>query len=66
MSLFHKLTVTYIRKTTRDAVVLTLEADEPEVFSFVQGQYLTFRAQFDGEELRRSYSICSNSADGNL
>ncbi len=56
---FRKLTVTDIHKTIRDAVVLTLQPEANEQFEFVQGQYLTFRHEFDGEELRRSYSICA-------
>ena len=63
---FHTLKVTNIHKTIRDAVVLTLLPEEPEHFDFVQGQYLTFRKDFDGEELRRSYSICSSITDGIL
>ncbi len=52
---FQPLTVTDVQKTTRDAVVVTLDAP----FDWVQGQYLTFRRDFDGTEIRRSYSICS-------
>ncbi|UYV36060.1 phenylacetate-CoA oxygenase/reductase subunit PaaK [Rhodobacteraceae bacterium D3-12] len=66
MARFHKLTVTDIHRTIRDAVVLTLSPDEPEAFDFTQGQYLTFRREFDGEELRRSYSICAGKQDGKL
>ncbi|MDF1792060.1 MAG: 2Fe-2S iron-sulfur cluster-binding protein [Thalassobaculaceae bacterium] len=60
MARFYPLTVTDIRRETRDAVVLTL-APRPEhrdAFAFTQGQYLTFRRSFEGEEIRRSYSIC--------
>ncbi len=57
MAQFHALTVTALRKTTRDAVEVTFAA--PEGFTFEPGQYLTFRRAFDGEELRRSYSICA-------
>lgn len=60
---FHKLTVTEIHKTIRDAVVLTLKPQITGQFEFVQGQYLTFRHDFDGQELRRSYSICSSKDD---
>jgi len=56
---FHPLTVTAIHKTIRDAVVLTLQPDDPQKFAFTQGQYLTFKQDFDGVELRRNYSICS-------
>lgn len=66
MARFHKLTVTDIHKTIRDAVVVTLSPDEPASFDFTQGQYLTFRRDFDGQELRRSYSICAGKDDGLL
>lgn len=66
MGQFHKLKVTDIHKTIRDAVVLTLEPDQADDFDFIQGQYLTFRKDFEGEELRRSYSICSSKSDGVL
>jgi ring-1,2-phenylacetyl-CoA epoxidase subunit PaaE len=66
MARFHPLTVTGVHKTIRDAVVLTLAAPEGSDFGFIQGQYLTFRRDFDGEELRRSYSICSGLDDGTL
>jgi ring-1,2-phenylacetyl-CoA epoxidase subunit PaaE len=66
MARFHPLKVTDIKRETRDAVVLTLTPrDEDRAsFAFKQGQYLTFRRQFDGEELRRSYSICAGMGDG--
>jgi len=68
MARFHDLTVTDVSKTIRDAVVVTLKpangaADE---FDFTQGQYLTFRRDFDGQELRRSYSICAGRDEGIL
>ncbi|MFD0917380.1 2Fe-2S iron-sulfur cluster-binding protein [Pseudahrensia aquimaris] len=66
MAQFHTLTVTDIQPTTRDAVVVTLQPENGADFSFTQGQYLTFRKEFDGEELRRSYSICSGTHDGAL
>lgn len=68
MSRFHLLKVTDVRRETRDAVVVTL-APSPEdqaLFDFTQGQYLTFRRHFDGEELRRSYSICAGRQEAVL
>jgi ring-1,2-phenylacetyl-CoA epoxidase subunit PaaE len=68
MARFHPLTVTEVRRETREAVVVTL-APRPEdaaLFAFTQGQYLTFRRDFDGEELRRSYSICAARGEGAL
>lgn len=68
MARFHALEVTDIRKETRDAVVVTLQpsAEDKTSFDFTQGQYLTFRREFDGEELRRSYSICAGTDEGVL
>lgn len=68
MSRFFPLTVTDIKRDTRDSVVITLEppAGARHEFRFIQGQYLTFRRVFDGEEMRRSYSICAGVNDGVL
>ena len=68
MARFHPLTVTDIRRETRDAVVVTLAPSEEDraVFDFTQGQYLTFRRKFEDEELRRSYSICAGKDEGVL
>ncbi|MFY0309004.1 1,2-phenylacetyl-CoA epoxidase subunit PaaE [Leisingera sp. D0M16] len=68
MARFHDLEVTDVRKTIRDAVVVTLKPANgaAEEFDFTQGQYLTFRRDFDGEELRRSYSICAGRDEGIL
>src|SRR3954469_16458825 len=65
---FHKLAVNDLRREASDAVSLTfaipqeLKAD----YSFAPGQYLTLRTTMDGEEVRRSYSICSGPDDGEL
>jgi ring-1,2-phenylacetyl-CoA epoxidase subunit PaaE len=66
MARFHDLTVTDVTKTIRDAVVVTLQPKDAAAFAFKQGQYLTFRRDFDGEELRRSYSICSGRQEGRI
>jgi ring-1,2-phenylacetyl-CoA epoxidase subunit PaaE len=66
MAQFYPLTVSNIEHTIRDAVVVTLVPDEPTAFEFIQGQYLTFKKDFGGEELRRSYSMCSGRSDGLL
>lgn len=68
MARFLPLKVTDVRRETRDAVVVTLAPRDEDraLFDFTQGQYLTFRRSFDGEELRRSYSICAGIDDGCL
>lgn len=68
MARFHPLEVTEVQRDTRDAVIVTLKPrdEDAAAFDFIQGQYLTFRRSFDGEELRRSYSICAGKDDGVL
>lgn len=65
---FHPLTVKSVRKETADCVSVALEVPQSlqSAFSFKHGQYLTFRKDFNGEEIRRSYSICSSPLDGEL
>ncbi|OYV52029.1 MAG: phenylacetate-CoA oxygenase/reductase subunit PaaK [Candidimonas sp.] len=65
---FYPLMVTSVAKNTRDAVVVTFDvpAALDEKFVFRPGQYLTLRADVDGEELRRSYSICAAPHDRQL
>ena len=63
MPRFHELSVTEVRKTTRDAVVVSLAPRDGGKLDFIQGQYLTFRRDFEGTEIRRSYSICSARGD---
>jgi len=68
MARFFPLEVADIRRETRDAVVVTLapRIEDRAAFDFTQGQYLTFRRDFEGEELRRSYSICAGKDEGVL
>ena len=63
MPRFHDLIVTDVRKTIRDAVVVTFQPTDGSDFSFIPGQYLTFRHEIDSTELRRCYSICSARGD---
>ena len=65
MSKFHSLKVKAIEKTTADCAVLTFDVDEKliEDFAFTHGQYLTMKANINGEEVRRSYSLCSSPID---
>ena len=65
---FHPLIISDIRNETDNAVCLTFDVpgDLIETFRFTQGQYLTLRAEIDGDEVRRSYSICSGVDDATL
>ena len=66
--LFHPLRVRAVEPDTAEAVVVSFDvpAHLREVFSFTQGQYLTLRSDVDGQDLRRSYSICAGVDDGEL
>ena len=65
---FHNLTVKKVVSETDDCVSVTFSVpdDLKDAFRFKPGQSLTFRKQLGGEEVRRSYSICSAPADGML
>jgi ring-1,2-phenylacetyl-CoA epoxidase subunit PaaE len=67
-ALFHPLRVRSVQPDTAEAVIVTFEVPEElrPVFGFTQGQYLTLRKEIDGEDLRRSYSICAGVDDGEL
>ncbi len=57
---FHPLRIAEVRREIDDAVSLRFELpdDLRETFRFTPGQYLTLRSAFDGEDIRRNYSIC--------
>src|SRR3981081_2393351 len=65
---FHRLAVNDLRRESADAVSLTFAIPNELAgdYSFAPGQYLTLRTTMDGEEVRRSYSICSGPDDGEL
>ncbi len=58
---FHPLKVTDLQRETEGcvSVALGVPAELQSQFTFLSGQYLTFKTIIDGEELRRSYSLCS-------
>ncbi|MCC0036377.1 MAG: 2Fe-2S iron-sulfur cluster binding domain-containing protein [Hoeflea sp.] len=58
---FHTLEIAAVRNETPDAVAISfaIPEDLSDTFAFVPGQYLTLRADIGGEDMRRSYSICS-------
>lgn len=66
--IFHPLRVRAIEPDTAEAVIVSFEVPPPlrDVFGFTQGQYLTLRTDIDGQDLRRSYSICAGVDDGEL
>ena len=65
---FHTLEVSDLRRETADAVSIAfaIPPDLAQDYTFHPGQYLTLRTTIAGEDLRRSYSICSGPDDGEL
>lgn len=58
---FHSLTIKDVRRETEDTVSIEFEIPDNLVseFQYESGQYLTLKADINGEEVRRSYSLCS-------
>ncbi|MEO9144040.1 MAG: 1,2-phenylacetyl-CoA epoxidase subunit PaaE [Ginsengibacter sp.] len=65
---FHKLTVKEIKQETPDCVSVAFDvpAEEQTDFAFTHGQNITIKIVADGEEFRRSYSICSSPLENEL
>src|SRR3990170_8966689 len=63
---FHALRVTEIVPETSEANSIRFEVPSElrEKFAFRAGQHLTLKAEIDGEEVRRNYSLCTAPADG--
>ncbi|MCU1672916.1 MAG: phenylacetate-CoA oxygenase/reductase subunit PaaK [Frankiales bacterium] len=62
--MFTPMRVADVRRETDECVSIALE--RPAGFTYLPGQYLTFRTTLDGAELRRSYSICTAPGDDEL
>jgi len=62
MADFYNLKVADIYKETDDTSVVTFEIPDElkRTFAFRQGQHLTLKADIKGEDIRRSYSLCSS------
>ena len=63
---FYPLKIKKIEKTTPDCSLITFDVKDKwqEEFQYTQGQHLTLRATIGGEEVRRSYSLCSCPFEG--
>lgn len=65
---YYPLRIRDLRRETSDTVSIAFEvpAELSETFRFTQGQHLNLRAVIDGEEVRRSYSICTGTHENDL
>ncbi|MEI5098856.1 1,2-phenylacetyl-CoA epoxidase subunit PaaE [Streptomyces sp. PmtG] len=64
MARFHPLRVAAVDRLTDDSVALTFDVPESlrADYRYTPGQHLAIRRVVDGEEIRRTYSICSAAA----
>jgi len=65
---FHALRIKDINRETPDCVSIAFDIPDnlQSAFRFTQGQNITIKTMLDGQEVRRSYSICSGVADNEL
>jgi ring-1,2-phenylacetyl-CoA epoxidase subunit PaaE len=65
---FHELIVKDVRRETAECVSVAFEVPEKlqSEYHFFPGQYLTLRTTIGGEDIRRSYSICSSPLNEDL
>lgn len=68
MAKFYTLKVKELARPTEESVAVTFDIPEEhrEEFAFTQGQHLTLKREINGEDTRRSYSICSCPIDETL
>jgi ring-1,2-phenylacetyl-CoA epoxidase subunit PaaE len=68
MSKFETVYVKEVKRETADCVSIAFDVPETatSTFAFKQGQYITLKTTINGEEVRRSYSICSSPLDNEL
>jgi ring-1,2-phenylacetyl-CoA epoxidase subunit PaaE len=68
MARFYELEIAEVRRETEECVTVRFAVPEGlrPVFAYEPGQHLILKAQIGGEELRRTYSICSGVEDGEL
>jgi ring-1,2-phenylacetyl-CoA epoxidase subunit PaaE len=65
MAKFHNIKVLDIYKETKDCSVISFEIPEEvkDDFRYSHGQHLTLKANIEGQDVRRSYSLCSSPVE---
>lgn len=65
---FHALTIAQVRQESSEAISILFDIPKEleEDYQFIQGQHVTLKSEVNGQELRRSYSICSSINDGEI
>ncbi len=65
---YHALMVSDVEALTDDAVAITFDVPESlvDLYRYVPGQHIAVRADIDGRDVRRTYSVCSNATTNRL
>lgn len=65
---YHRLRVSDVDRLTDDAVAITFDVPEQLLgtFRFVAGQHVAVKADIDGRDVRRTYSVCVGPAEDRL
>jgi ring-1,2-phenylacetyl-CoA epoxidase subunit PaaE len=68
MLTFHPLKVADVRPEGSDALSISFEVPDTlrDAYRFIPGQHVGIRTHIDGQEVRRTYSICSDADDSHL
>lgn len=68
MSSFHKLSIKNIKKEANNAISIAFNVPDnlKDTYAFKAGQYITLKANLNGKELRRDYSLCASPKSGEL
>ena len=67
-AVLHELRVAAVEPLTDDSVTITFDVpvELRDDYRFVQGQHVSVRCTVAGDEVRRSYSICTPAGSGVL
>jgi ring-1,2-phenylacetyl-CoA epoxidase subunit PaaE len=65
---YHPLAVAAVDTLTDDSVAITLEVPQTlaDTFRFLPGQHIGVKADIAGQDVRRTYSVCTDPAEGRL
>ncbi|QTX06176.1 phenylacetate-CoA oxygenase/reductase subunit PaaK [Agromyces archimandritae] len=65
---FHELEVAEVRRLTEQSIEVTFAVPDELAgdYDYLPGQYVALRREIDGQELRRSYSICRPPRRGSV
>lgn len=65
---FNTLTVADVEPLTEDAVAITFAIPDEltNTYRFLPGQHIAVRADINGQDVRRTYSICADAASNRL